>query len=88
MLQRIRSISYRPVLKTKHSEGTTVQDSDYFEMMDKSLRVKLIIASLLEHNLSEQISLFSSFNCTRKANIDERFGSITLKPDTSLPNVR
>jgi len=52
-------------------------------MTDKSLRVKLIIASLLEHNLNQQISHSRSFNSTRKANIDERFGSSTFKPDTA-----
>jgi len=31
-------------------------------MMDKSLRVKLVIVSLLEHNLSQRISHFRSFN--------------------------
>jgi len=57
-------------------------------MTDKPLRVKLVIASLLEHNLNQQISQFRSFNSTRKANIDESFGSSTFKPDTALPNVR
>jgi len=57
-------------------------------MSDKSLGVKLVIASLLEHNLNQQISHFRSFNSTRKANIDESFGSSTFKPDTALPNVR
>jgi len=57
-------------------------------MTDKSLRVKLVIASLLEHNLNEQISYFRSFNSTRKDDIDERFDSYTFKPDTALPNIR
>jgi len=57
-------------------------------MTDKSLRVKLVIASLLEHNLNQQISHFRSFNSTRKANIDESFGSSTFRLDTDLPNVR
>jgi len=59
-------------------------------MTDKSLRVKLIIVSLLEHNLNQQISLFNfrSFNSTCKVIIDESFGSSTFKPDTALPNVR
>jgi len=49
VLQRIRSISYRPVLKTKCSGE--LQESVFFEMTDKSLRVELVIVSLLEHNL-------------------------------------
>jgi len=59
-------------------------------MTDKSLRVKLIIVSLFEHNLNQQISLFNfrSFNSTRKVNVDESFVSSTVKPDTALPNVR
>jgi len=57
-------------------------------MTDKSLRIKLVIASLLEHNLNQQISHFHSFNSTRKAIIDESFGSSKFKPDTALPNVR
>jgi len=64
------------------------QESVLFEMTDKSLRVKLVIASLLEHNLNQQISQFCSFNSTRKANIDESSGSSTFKPDTGLPKVR
>jgi len=31
-------------------------------MTDKSLRIKLVIVSLLEHNLNQQISLFN-FRC-------------------------
>jgi len=46
-------------------------------MADKSLRVKLVIASLLEHNLNQQISHFRSFNSTRKVRSDENFGSST-----------
>ena len=65
-----------------------LQESVLFEMTDKSLRVELVIASLFEHNLNKQISHFRSFNSTRKANIDERFGSYTFKPVTALPNVR
>jgi len=59
-------------------------------MTDKSLCVKLVIVSLLEHNLNKQISLFNfrSFNSTRTVNIDESFDSSTFKPDTALPNVR
>jgi len=57
-------------------------------MTDKSLRVELVIVSLLEHNLNQQISHFPSFNFTRKANIDESFGSYTFIPVTALPNVR
>jgi len=58
-------------------------------MADKSLRVKLVIVSLLEHTLNQQISLFNfrSFNSTRKVRSDENFGSCTFKPDTALPNV-
>ena len=57
-------------------------------MGDKSLRVKLVIVSLLEHNLNQQISHFRSFNSTRKVRSDENFGSPTFKPDTALPNVK
>jgi len=57
-------------------------------MADKSLRVKLVIVNLLEHSLNLQISRFRSFNSTRKANIDESFGSSTFKPDTVLLNIR
>jgi len=52
-------------------------------MTDRSLRVKLIIASLLEHNLNQQISHFRFFNSTPKANTDESFGSSTFKPHTA-----
>jgi len=65
-----------------------LQESVIFEITDKSLRIKLIIASLLEHNLNQQISHSRSFNSTRKADIDERFGSSTFKPDTAPPNVK
>jgi len=84
-LQRVRSISYRPVLKTKRSGGTTGVP---FEMTDKSLRVRLVIVRLLAHNLNQQISHFRSFNSTRKVNIDKSFGSSTLKPDIAVSNVR
>jgi len=57
-------------------------------MKDKSLHVKLVIVSLLEHNLNQQISHFRSFNSTLKVNIDESVGSSTFKPDIALPNVR
>jgi len=57
-------------------------------MADKSLRVKLVIVSLLEHNLNQQISLFRSFNSTRKVCNDVNFGSSAFKPDTALPNVK
>jgi len=57
-------------------------------MADKSLRVKLVIVSLLEHNLNQQISHFRSFNSPRKVRSDENFGSSTFKPDTALPNVK
>ena len=86
MLQRARSIFYRPVLKTKRSGE--LQESVPFEMTDKSLRVKLIIVSLLEQNLNQRISHFRSFHSTRKVNIDESFGSSTFKPDIALPAVR
>jgi len=62
MLQRFRSIFYRPVLKTKRSGE--LQESVPFEMMDKP-RIKLVIVSLLEHNLSQRISHFRSFNSIR-----------------------
>jgi len=57
-------------------------------MTDKSLRVKLVIVSLLEHNLNQRISHFRSFNSTRKVKTDESFGSFTFKPGVALPNVR
>jgi len=57
-------------------------------MTDKSLRVKLVVVSLLELNLNQGISQFRSFNSTRKVNTDENFGSFAFKPDTSLPNVK
>jgi len=57
-------------------------------MTDKSLRAKLVIVSLLEHNLNQRISHFRSFNSTSKVNIDESFGSSTFKPDIALPTVR
>jgi len=59
-----------------------LQVSVLFEMADKSLRVELVIASLLERNLNQQISHFRSFNSTRKANIDESFGSYTFNSPT------
>jgi len=61
-----------------------LQESVLFEMTDKSLRVKLVIVSLLEHNLNQQISPVRSFNSTR----NNSFGSFTFKADTALPNVR
>jgi len=88
MLQRVRSISYRLVLKTKSSGRTTVQESVLFEMTDKSLRVKLVVVSLLEHNFNQRISHFRSFNSTRKVNTDERFASFSFKPNIALPNVK
>jgi len=45
MLQCVRSISYRPILKTKRSEETARKCRLHFEMTDKSLRVKLVIMS-------------------------------------------
>ena len=86
MPQRVRSISYRPVLKTKCTGE--LQESVLFEMTDKSLRVKFVIVSLPEYNLNQQISHFRSFNSTRKVNTDESFGSFMFKPDIALPNVR
>ena len=47
-------------------------------MKDKSLHVKLVIVSLLEHNLNQRISHFCSFDSTRKVNIDESFVADTL----------
>jgi len=49
MLQHVRSISYLHVLKTKRSGE--LQESVLFEMTRKSFHVKLVIVSLLEHNL-------------------------------------
>jgi len=57
-------------------------------MTDKSLRVKLVIVSLLENNLNQQISHFRSFDSTRGVNTDESFGPFTFKPDIALPYVR
>jgi len=59
-------------------------------MTYKSLRVKLVIMSLLEHNLNQQISLFNfrPFSSTRKVNVGESFVLSTIKPDTALPSVR
>jgi len=57
-------------------------------MKDKPLHVKLVIVSLLEHNLNQRISHFRSFNSKRKVKFDESFGSSTFKPDIALPNVR
>jgi len=57
-------------------------------MTDKSLHVKLVSVSLLEHNLNQRISHFRSFNSTRKVNIDESFGSSSFKLDIALPNVK
>ena len=65
-----------------------LQESAHLEMTDKSLRVKLVIVSLLEHNLNQQISHFRSFDSTRRVNTDECFGSFTFKPDIALPYVR
>ena len=66
-----------------------LQESVLYEMKDKSLRVKLSIVSLPEHNLNQQISLFNfrSFNSTRKVKVEESFVSYTFKPNTSLPNI-
>jgi len=41
-----------------------LQENVPFKMTDKSLRVKLVIASLLEHNLNQRISHFRSFTAT------------------------
>jgi len=76
MPQHVRSISYHPVLKPKVLEE--LQESVLFEMTDKSLHVELVIVSLLEHNLNQQISHLRSFNSTRKVTIDKSFGSSTL----------
>jgi len=43
-----------------------LQESVLFETTDKSLRVKLVIVGLLEHNLTQRISHFRSFNSRRK----------------------
>jgi len=56
-----------------------LQESVSFEMTDKSLRVKLAVVGLLEHNLNQRISHFRSFNSTRKVNTDESFGSFMFK---------
>jgi len=57
-------------------------------MADKSHSVKLVIVSLLEHNLNQQMSHFRSFNSTRKVHSDKNFGSSTFKPDTAPPNIK
>ena len=51
MLQRVHSVSYHPVWKP--NVLGKLQESVLFEMTDKSLRVKLVIVSLLEHNLNQ-----------------------------------
>ena len=56
-----------------------LQESVLFDMTDKSLRVKLVIVSLLEHTLNQQISHFRSIYSTRKVNIDESFVSSTFE---------
>jgi len=61
-----------------------LQEIVLFEMTDKSLRVKLVIVSLLEHNLNQRISHFRSSRSTRKVNTDESFGSFTFEPDIAL----
>jgi len=61
-----------------------LRESALFEIKDKSIRVKLVIVSLLEHNLNKQISHFRSFNSIRKVNIGESFGSSTFNFDTAL----
>ena len=63
-----------------------LQESVPYEMTDKSLRVKLVIVSLLEHNLNQRISRFRSFNSTRKVNIVEIL--VPLRLNIALPNVR
>jgi len=55
-------------------------------MKDKSLHVKLVIVSLLEHNLNQRISHFRSFKSTRKVNTDESFGSSTFNLTTARAN--
>ena len=88
ILQGVRSIPTAPFWKA--NVLGEVQESVLFEMKDKPLRVKLVIVSLLEHNLNQQISMlnFRSLNSTCKVNIDESFVSSTFKPDIALPNVR
>jgi len=55
-------------------------------MTDNSLRVKVVIVSLLEHNLNQRISHFRFFDSTRRVNTEESFGSFTFKPDS--PTIR
>jgi len=62
-----------------------LQESVPYEMTNKSLRVKLVIVSLLEHNLNQRISHFRSFNSTRKVNTDEIL--VPLRLNIALPNV-
>jgi len=57
-------------------------------MTDKSLRIKRVIVSWLDHNLNQRISHFRSFNSAGKVNIYKSFGSSTFKPDIALPTVR
>jgi len=47
-------------------------------MKDKSLHVKLVMVSLLEHNLNQRISHFRSFNSTRKVHIDESLAHLRV----------
>jgi len=86
MLQHVCSIFYRSVLKPKRVSGTT--GSVPCEMADKSLCVKLVIVSLLEHSLNQRTSHFRFVSSTRIFNTDKSFGSFTFKPDIALPNVR
>ena len=87
MLQRVRSNSTARFWKP--NVPRELQESAFFEMMDKSLHVKLVIVTLIEHNSNQQISLFNlrCFNSTRKFNVDESFVSSTFKPDTALAEV-
>jgi len=47
-------------------------------MTEKSLRVKPVIVSSLEHNFNQQISHFRYFNSTRKGSIDESLVHLRL----------
>jgi len=47
-------------------------------MAYKSLRVKLLIVSFLEHNLNQQISHFRSFNSTCKVRTDKNLVHLRL----------
>jgi len=83
-----RPLNLLPPYFENQTLSGSYKKSVLFEMTDKSLRVKLVIVSLLEHNLNQQTSLFNfrSFNSTRKV-LTKFLVYIRLKSDTALPNI-